>query len=103
VLRPRRGDLTILKPMHSAFFGSPLEIVLDKIGARSLILTGLATDICVQLTAGESLLRGYKTAVPQDCTAAESEAKKATALAYMREILKCDVRPWQAVMRKTQA
>ncbi|TWO72891.1 cysteine hydrolase [Caenimonas sedimenti] len=103
LLRPKKGDLTILKPMHSAFFGSPLEIVLDKMGARSLVIAGLATDICVQLTAGDALLRGYRTAVPADCTAAESEVKKATALAYMREILKCDVRPWEAIMRAKPA
>jgi nicotinamidase-related amidase len=99
LLRPKPGDLTILKPMHSAFFGSPLNIVLDKIGARSVILAGLATDICVQLTAGDALLRGFRIAVPQDCTAAESEAKKEAALAYMQDILKCDIRPWQAILR----
>ena len=99
LLRPKRGDLTILKPMHSAFFGSPLHIVLDKIGVRSLVIAGLATDICVQLTAGDALLRGFKTHVPQDCTAAESETKKTVALAYMREILKADVRPWRAILR----
>ncbi len=103
LLRPKRGDLTVLKPMHSAFFGTPLDIVLDKMGARSLILAGLATDICVQLTAGDALLRGFRTHVPEDCTAAESEGKKATSLAYMRDILKCDTRPWAALVPGTRS
>ncbi|MBI2769805.1 MAG: cysteine hydrolase [Burkholderiales bacterium] len=93
LLRPRRGDLTLLKPMHSAFFGSPLDILLDKMGTRSLVLAGLATDICIQLTAADAFLRGLKVQVPPECTAAESEEKKAAALAYMRDILKCDVSP----------
>ena len=94
LLRPKGDDLTILKPMHSAFFGSPLDIVLNKIGVRSLIITGLATDICIQLTAADAFLRGLKVHVPPECTTAESAAKKAAALVYMRDILKCRVQPW---------
>lgn len=91
LLRPRRGDLTLLKPMHSAFFGTPLDIILDKMGARSLILAGLATDICIQLTAADAFLRGLKVRVPMECTAAQTPEKKAAALAYMQDILKCEV------------
>ncbi|NIM43218.1 MAG: isochorismatase family protein [Hydrogenophaga sp.] len=97
LLRPRRGDLTVLKPMHSAFFGTPLDIILDQTGARSVVLAGLATDICIQLTAADAFLRGLKVHVPEDCTAAESPQKKAIALAYMRDILKCDTRPWRSL------
>ena len=94
LLKPQRGDITVLKPMHSAFFGSPLDILLDRMGTRSLVITGLATDICVQFTAADGYLRGLKMQVPADCTAAESPAKHLAALAYMGEILKCDIRPW---------
>lgn len=93
LLKPKRGDLTVLKPMHSAFFGSPLDILLDKMGVEKLIFAGLATDICVKLTAMDGFLRGFRMAVPADCTAAESPAKKSAALAYMQDILKCDVAP----------
>lgn len=97
LLRPQQGDLTILKPMHSAFFGSPLDIVLSKMGARSLIIAGLATDICIQLTVADAFLRALNTHVPPECTAAESEEKKEAALKYMRTILKCDTSPWTGV------
>ncbi|WP_354001628.1 cysteine hydrolase family protein [Caenimonas aquaedulcis] len=103
LLRPKRGDLTVLKPMHSAFYGSPLDILLQKMGARSLVIAGLATDICVQLTAADGFLRQMKMHVPEDCTAAEGEDKKQAALAYMREILKCDTAPFlKAHRRKAQ-
>ena len=97
LLRPHRGDLTVLKPMHSAFFGTPLDILLDKIGVRSLVMAGLATDICIQLSAADAFLRGLKVHAPEDCTAAETPEKKAVALAYMHDILKCNTRPWQSL------
>ncbi|MES2786003.1 MAG: isochorismatase family cysteine hydrolase [Pseudomonadota bacterium] len=96
LLRPRRGDLTVLKPMHSAFYGTPLDIILGKIGVTSVTLAGLATDICIQMTAADAFLRGLKVHVPGNCCAAESAQKHEIALAYMREILKCDTRPWAA-------
>jgi nicotinamidase-related amidase len=91
-LAPAPEDLVILKPRHSAFFSTPLDLVLSQMQARTLVLTGLATDICVQLTAMDASLHGYRLWVPADCTAAESTAQKAQALAYMKRVLKADVR-----------
>jgi nicotinamidase-related amidase len=59
--------------------------------ARELVICGLATDMCVQLTAADAFLREFKVWVPADCTAAEDEQSKATALAYMASVLKCQV------------
>lgn len=90
LLYPQADDLTILKPRHSAFYASPLELLLREMQARELVICGLATDMCVQLTAGDAFLREYEVWVPADCTAAESETAKATSLAYMAQVLKCD-------------
>src|SRR5687767_760214 len=46
LLAPRATDLTLLKPRHSAFYGSPLELLLAEMQARELVLCGLATDMC---------------------------------------------------------
>lgn len=93
LLFPERGDLTVLKPRHSAFLGSPLDLLLSRIGARELIITGLATDICVQLTAMDAFLRGFALRVPSDCCAAEAAEHHKQSLAYMARILKCDISP----------
>jgi nicotinamidase-related amidase len=93
LLYPQAEDLTILKPRHSAFFASPLELLLAEMQARELVICGLATDICVQLTAMDAFLREFKAWVPADCTAAESAQAKAASLAYMSSILKCDTSP----------
>jgi len=93
LLRPQRGDLTILKPRHSAFLGSPLDLLLSRMKAEDIIIAGVATDICVQLTAMDGFLRGYSLRVPADCTAAESDTYKKQSIRYMARVLKCEVSP----------
>ena len=93
VLYPQADDLTILKPRHSAFYASPLELLLAEMDTHELVVCGMATDMGVQMTAADAFLREYRTWVPADCTAADSDAAKAAALAYMGDVLKCDVRP----------
>jgi nicotinamidase-related amidase len=100
MLAPRPNDITLLKPRHSAFYCSALELLLKEMGARELILAGLATDICVQMTAADAFLRGYEHVwVPSDCTAAETTTAKTASLAYMRDVLKCDVRSSRAALK----
>jgi nicotinamidase-related amidase len=100
LVAPRPRDITLLKPRHSAFFCSALELLLNEMGARELILAGLATDMCVQMTAADAFLRGYENVwVPADCTAAETPQAKAASLKYMRDVLKCDVRSSRAARR----
>ena len=104
LLYPQPNDLTLLKPRHSAFYASPLELLLTEMRAEELVICGLATDMCVQLTAMDAFLREFKTWVPSDCTAAESTATKNASLNYMATILRCDTRPAapRAKARKVQ-
>jgi len=92
LLYPQASDLTILKPRHSAFYASPLELLLAEMDTQELVICGLATDMCVQLTAADAFLREYRVWVPADCTAAQDETSRSAALAYMASVLKCDVR-----------
>ena len=93
LLAPRATDITLLKPRHSAFYGSPLELLLKEMGAEELILCGVAADMCVQMTAADAFLRGgFRCRVPSDCIAAETPQALKNAVAYMRDILRCDVR-----------
>jgi nicotinamidase-related amidase len=91
-LAPGGDDLMVLKPRHSGFHATPLELLLEQLGARTLVVTGLATDYCVMCTAMDAFVRGYRLSVPSDCTAAESPEKRDQALAWMRQALKADTR-----------
>lgn len=86
-LAPRRADLRILKPRHSAFHATPLDLLLTQLQARELVVTGLATDFCVLQTAMEAHMRGLAVWVPADCTAAESPTAHAAALEIMGRTL----------------
>jgi nicotinamidase-related amidase len=90
-LKPRRNDLTVLKPRHSAFYCTPLDLMLGQLKPRRLILCGLATDNCVLFSAMDAYLRGYRLWVPADCTAAESEQVHRHALEHMKRVLKANV------------
>lgn len=71
-LRPDDDDYFVLKPKHSAFFQTNLEILLDYLGARHLILTGMAGDICVLFSANDAYMRDFRLRVPADCIACEA-------------------------------
>ena len=92
LLTPRRGDLTILKPRHSAFFATPLDLLLRQLKCKRLVITGIAADNCVLFSAMDAYVRGYSLWVPQDCVAAESDDAKANALEHMRRVCKASVR-----------
>ena len=90
LLRPGADDYFILKPKHSAFFATTLDTLLSYLKARTLILTGLATDSCVLATATDADMRDLIVVVADDCVAAMSVERHARALAHLRETL--DVR-----------
>lgn len=92
LLAPAARDLTLLKPRHSAFHGTPLDILLAQTGAQELVIAGLATDLCVQLTAADAFLRGFRIWVPRDCAAAESPARHRQAMEWMARALNCSIR-----------
>lgn len=98
-LAPTPQDLTILKPRHSAFLGTPLDLLLQEMHCKQLVIVGLATDICVQLSAMDAYLRGFKLWIPSDCTAAETPERHAASMTYVRDILKADIRPAVAAPR----
>ncbi|MCC2633997.1 MAG: isochorismatase (2,3 dihydro-2,3 dihydroxybenzoate synthase)-like protein [Ramlibacter sp.] len=104
LLAPRPTDITLLKPRHSAFYCTALELLLNDMGARELVLAGLSSDMCVQMTAADAFLRGYEGVwVPADCTAAETPQAKAASVRYMKDVLKCDVRSSRSVGVRVRA
>jgi nicotinamidase-related amidase len=92
-LAPRREDVAVLKPRHSAFYETPLALLLSQVKARELIITGLASEWCVLFTAMDAYVRGYRLVVPQDCIASADRARHAQAVDYLQGVLGADVAP----------
>jgi nicotinamidase-related amidase len=90
LLRPKEYDYFVLKPMHSGFYSTTLEVLLKYLEVDTLILTGIATNICVLLTANDAYMRGYHLYVPRDCVAANTVNDNEYALGQMRNLLKAD-------------
>jgi nicotinamidase-related amidase len=99
LLCPQPGDLSILKPRHSAFYGTPLEFLLDELRIDSLILTGLQAHICVLFSAHDAYLRRYRLWVPPGCVASETAADERAALRHMAEVTGAEVRPHSSLPR----
>jgi nicotinamidase-related amidase len=87
-LHPTGDDYFVLKPKHSGFFSTPLDILLRYLGVDTVILAGFAADICILLTANDAYMRDYRIVVPSDCVASNTPAKTGFTLKEVREVLK---------------
>jgi nicotinamidase-related amidase len=93
LLKPRRDDYFIIKPRHSGFYATNLQVLLPHLGVQRLVLTGFAADICVLFTANDAYMRSYELWVPADCVASESAGETKRALDHMAKNVKAEVRP----------
>ncbi len=93
LLKPDQDDYFVLKPKHSAFYSTTLDTLLDYLGARTLILTGVAGNICILFSANDCYMRDFNLVVPADCVASNCPRDNKQALALMQEVLKADITP----------
>jgi nicotinamidase-related amidase len=93
LLVPAADDYFVLKPKHSGFYSTTLEVLLAYLGTRTLVLTGMAGNICVLFTANDAYMRDFRLFVPADCVASETPGENRQALQLMRTLLKADVTP----------
>jgi biuret amidohydrolase len=68
-LKALPGEIVIDKPGKGAFYATDLQMRLDALGVRQLVVTGVTTEVCVQTTVREANDRGYECLVLSDCTA----------------------------------
>jgi nicotinamidase-related amidase len=92
LVKPDDEDYFVLKPMHSGFHGTVLELLLKHLQVNKLVLCGLATNICVLFTANDAYMRGYELWIPHDCVAANDKTLHQSALREMETVLKADTR-----------
>jgi nicotinamidase-related amidase len=91
-LEPDFGaEFFILKPRNSGFYRTGLEVLLERLQTKTLVLTGFATDICVLFTAYDAHMRNFDVIVASDCVAAEGDEEHSHALRQMARLLQADV------------
>ena len=80
-----------MKPKHSGFYQTPLEILLKHLGTNRLILTGVSTNSCVLFTANDAYMRDLELVIPADCVAACNREEHSFAMNQMGKMLKADL------------
>jgi len=65
VLRPEINDYFVLKPKHSGFYATTLDVLLEYLKVDTLIITGIAANFCVLFTANDAYMRDYRLCVPR--------------------------------------
>jgi nicotinamidase-related amidase len=86
--QPDRGEAVIQKHRVSAFYGTPLDLVLRNLGIAEVIIAGVATDLAVQSAAREAHDRGYRVRIVGDCCASVSDRDHEDALRLLAKVAK---------------
>ena len=90
LLRPDDEDYFVLKAKHSGFYHTQLDLLIDYLQVKTVILAGFATDMCVLFTASDAYLRDLEIVIPPDCSASATMEHHDTALAHMARVLHVD-------------
>jgi nicotinamidase-related amidase len=85
-VKPTDEDYCILKPMHSAFYQTPLDVLLRHLGVSSLIVAGLTTNSCILCTAHDANMRDLKITIVADCCAARTKRDHDEAISNIKAI-----------------
>lgn len=91
-LLPDSEDYFVLKPMHSAFYMTPLEVLLQHLQVETLILTGLTSNSCITVTAHDANMRGFDIYIPPDCSSARNPEEHTQALAQLEAMAGANLR-----------
>ena len=79
-VHPLPGEPVVTKHRFSAFYNTDLDTILRAHGIRTLVMTGVATNVCVETTAREGFVRDYYIVFLSDGTACYSEDDQAATL-----------------------
>lgn len=93
LLLPEEDDYFVLKPKHSGFFSTTLDLLLAYLKVKTLIITGITGNVCVFFTASDAYMRDFHLLIPSDCVASINEQDHRSALQQMEKVLKADLKP----------
>lgn len=91
ILKPEDDDYFVLKPKHSAFYATTLDTLLAYLGTHTLIMAGIAGNICILFSANDAYMRDFNLVVPADCVISNTHEENEHALEQIRTILKGDI------------
>jgi len=72
-LKPKPDEYVVVKPRWSGFFRTSLDLLLNRLGIKTVVLTGVQTPNCVRTTAFDAISYDFDTIVISDCSAAMTD------------------------------
>jgi nicotinamidase-related amidase len=103
-LRPEKNDVVVEKRTYSGFYETGLDSLLRSLhggkGAKTLILCGLHTDICVRHTSGDAFFRGYELVVVEDGVEALTQEAHEKGLEYLRDVYNVEICSVEEITRE---
>jgi nicotinamidase-related amidase len=79
-MAPRPGELVVDKNTSSAFNSTGIEWLLRNIGIETIVVVGMATDMCVETTSRDAADRGFNVIIAEDASATFFEEHHRAAL-----------------------
>jgi nicotinamidase-related amidase len=88
---PGPDDYYVLKPLHSGFHSTSLDVLLEKLDVETVVLVGVAAHICVFFTAMDAYMRGLEVVVPRDCVVSADARQTRRAIAQLEDAIKARI------------
>ena len=97
-VQSQAGDLQIEKATANIFLGTNFELMMKNRSVKSLLFTGIATEMGVELSARDAAARGFYPVIATDCVSSMNRDShdrslanlaRLTTLASAKEILAC--------------
>jgi ureidoacrylate peracid hydrolase len=103
--QPGEGDYRVVKHKYDAFFETDLDAILRNRGIRTVIITGVATNVCCESTARSAFMRDYEVVFPADANATFDPQAHAATLESIKQFFGrvMDTETLLAEMRQVQA
>ena len=79
-IRPTNLEPIVTKHRYSSFYNTDLELILRSHGIRTVIATGVATEVCVETAVREAFVRDFYVVLPRDGVATYSQSSHDEAL-----------------------
>ncbi len=102
-LKPDEDDFVIQKRRYSAFFSTDLDVLLRELDVGEVVLTGVATNVCVLHTAADAFFRGYKVIVVSDGTMSVPPEEQEKWLGYMRSVYGAEILSTSEIVSKIKS
>lgn len=108
-IAPLPGERVVIKHRYSAFINTDLNTVLRAKGIQSVLVSGVATNVCVETTARDAFMFDYYVTFVEDCSAAYEPKLHESTLENMRRhfglVASSEeiIQTWQGLKKKKAA